>query len=304
MKESISDTPLVTIGVASYNNEKYIEETLKSIANQTYQNIEIIIVDDCSKDNSVNIINSFIAKNTQVKCYFFPLTENKGIPAVCNLMLNNAHGNYLSIFSSDDIMKENKIEVLVKELKASNEQIAGLFSIAEVIDENGNKKSEPLLPYKKVNDETKESLFKELAEKNIINTLTTLLKTDIVKKVGGFNEKYCYEDHDLWMRLLYNYEIKFVPIITVEYRRHDNQITSSKFSKRVTIDKYKLLCFHRNKSNKYKKEFKEGLRRCLRGHVKTKGIDLKVIGQFLNYIFYYSDYKGVGLLFYYLIKKK
>lgn len=297
-----NNLPLVSIGVASYNNSKYILQTLDSIAQQSYQNIELIIVDDFSKDNSVLLIDEWI-KNSRLKIKFIRNDKNLGVTAVCNILLQHACGQYFSIFSSDDLMSSNKIGDLLKNLQLQSPDVAGVFSVAEVIDEDGNSLNQ-FYPNIEIKDATKESLFQQLAQYNIINTLTTLIKTDCVRNVGGFNEAYCYEDHDLWMRILYKYELKFIPVKTVYYRRHPAQMTANIFSQKVTYDKYRLLLFHYKKSKKYKNEFKQGLRRCLRAMVTNKGIELKIILIYFQYSFLFKDIKGLGLLFYYLFIKK
>ena len=108
--------PLVSVGIASYNNGKYIVETLDAILGQTYQNIELIIVDDCSKDDSVSVINDWIQHKRErfTEVRFMVNDQNKGICYSCNRLLKNAKGKYFSLNGSDDIMLKNRIEENIK----------------------------------------------------------------------------------------------------------------------------------------------------------------------------------------------
>lgn len=98
------NNPLVTFVVTSYNYENYIEKTLESIKNQTYDNFEIIVVDDCSNDNSVNIIQEFISKNPDLKIKLIEHDENKGQLWAYLTGLKAAEGVFVSFIDSDDML--------------------------------------------------------------------------------------------------------------------------------------------------------------------------------------------------------
>lgn len=96
--------PLVTFIVTSYNYEKYILKTLESIKSQTYRNFEIVIVDDCSSDNSRQIIEQFIAENQDLKITLLEQQENQGQLASMLRGLKEAKGQFVSFVDSDDIL--------------------------------------------------------------------------------------------------------------------------------------------------------------------------------------------------------
>lgn len=97
-------TPLVTFIVTSYNYEKYILKTLESIKSQTYRNFEIIIVDDCSSDNSCQIVEQFISENQDMKITLIKQEENQGQLAAMLKGLKEAKGRFVSFVDSDDIL--------------------------------------------------------------------------------------------------------------------------------------------------------------------------------------------------------
>ena len=106
--------PLVSFVVTSYNYEKYILKTLESIKNQTYKNFEIIIVDDCSSDNSYNICENFISQNQDLKITLFKNEKNSGQLASMLRGLNCSKGQFVSFIDSDDVLYPNYCEQHVR----------------------------------------------------------------------------------------------------------------------------------------------------------------------------------------------
>lgn len=100
--------PLISVLIASYNSEKTIEKTLCSIIKQSYQNFEIIIVDNCSSDSSPDIIKSYAKKDKRIRCYF--QHENKGIRVSRNLLIQYSNGEYFAFIDSDDLWEEDKLK--------------------------------------------------------------------------------------------------------------------------------------------------------------------------------------------------
>jgi glycosyltransferase involved in cell wall biosynthesis len=215
--------PLVSIGIASYNNSKYIIETLNSVANQTYKNIELIIVDDCSSDNSIFLIEDWL-KSFAGKYIFIKNKKNIGIPGVMNVFLENLSGKYFFGFSSDDIMLPHKTKVQVEYLE-KHPDIKMVYSRNHVIDDNGNflfenKNSEVEL--------VKETTLNELLTRNfnIINALTVMICTDVFKTVGKYDTKFPNEDFPMWLKIANHFKIHYLySEVVVKYRQHDFSIS-------------------------------------------------------------------------------
>ncbi|EET1662312.1 glycosyltransferase family 2 protein, partial [Escherichia coli] len=125
---------LITIIVASYNSKDYILETLESCINQQYQNIEIIIVDDCSSDNSVELIKQWCKEkkstSPKIRCILVESERNKGIPANLNNALPFINGDWIKCIGSDDILLPEAISEFVNRLeKCSNlDNIGAVFT--------------------------------------------------------------------------------------------------------------------------------------------------------------------------------
>ncbi len=114
----MEQTQLVSVIVPLYNAEKYIEETMESILNQTYKNIEIVIVDDGSKDQSSSIVKNFKKKYPEQIKYI--LQENQGVSVARNTGIENANGEYISFLDSDDLWHSTKIEKQMESMHKNN----------------------------------------------------------------------------------------------------------------------------------------------------------------------------------------
>ena len=114
----MEQTQLVSVIVPLYNAEKYIEETMESILNQTYKNIEIVIVDDGSKDQSSSIVKNFKKKYPEQIKYI--LQENQGVSVARNTGIENANGEYISFHDSDDLWHSTKIEKQMESMHKNN----------------------------------------------------------------------------------------------------------------------------------------------------------------------------------------
>ena len=116
------DEPLISVLLPAYKVEKYIAHCIETIQNQTYKNIEIIIVDDCSPDNSGKIAEEYGKKDSRIKVFHHEI--NKGLSATRNTGIENSHGEYLTFIDSDDWVSEDYVEYLYKIIKNTESDIA------------------------------------------------------------------------------------------------------------------------------------------------------------------------------------
>lgn len=126
---------LVSIVTPLYNSEKYIEETILSVLDQTYNNWEMLIIDDCSIDNGPNIVKKYIKQDERVK--YLKLEKNSGAAVSRNKAIELAEGEYVAFLDSDDLWKNKKLEKQIKFMKENNYAIS--FTEYEEINESGKK---------------------------------------------------------------------------------------------------------------------------------------------------------------------
>ena len=140
LKENKQAFPLVSVVIPCYNHEKYICDCIQSVLEQDYKNVELIIIDDGSKDNSIQQIQSMIsACEKRFVRFEFRNREIKGVAASLNEGLDWAKGKYFTVIASDDLMAKHKIPSLVNHLESSNNNYGVAFGDASFIDEYGER---------------------------------------------------------------------------------------------------------------------------------------------------------------------
>ena len=243
--------PLVSIVAGCYNHEQYLEETLDSIKAQTYPNIQLIIMDDYSQDESVQLIEKWV-ENNKVNCKCIFHTENKGICYTLNEALKYAEGKYFQGISCDDIMLKQKIETQVTLLEKSKKDVAMVFSDAYYIDEEGNLLFGSYIQHhKQFLQIPSGNIFEELIKVNFIPAMSVLVKKEVFEKVGFYDEDLDYEDTDMWIRIAKKYNILFSDIVSVKYRLHDKNLTTTL---NFEFNRFKYLIKHFNDSSSVRTE--------------------------------------------------
>lgn len=234
------NNPLVTVIAVCYNHFRFVLECLESIRNQTYENIQLIIMDDCSKDDSVGIIRAWIADNS-VNCTFLPHTENKGICRTLNEALTYASGKYISLIATDDVWMLDKIENQVKQMEMLAEDVGVLYSDALQIDEAGGLLPKMFIESNQTLPEPHSGYIASvLIEGNFIPAMTALIRKTCYEKVGFYDEQLCYEDWDMWLRISEHFKFIFSPGVSAKYR-----IVSTSLSRNLqSMQQIKLMVSH------------------------------------------------------------
>lgn len=161
--------PLVSIITPLYNSEKYIAETIESVLAQTYSNWEMIIVDDCSKDNSTKIVEEYQKKDRRIKLYRNEI--NKGVSYTRNRAIDLSQGKYIAFLDSDDLWKKEKLEKQIKFMEEKNVVLS--YTAYEKINEDGSKRGEVRVPDKLD--------YEELLKNCLIGFLTAIYRKEELK---------------------------------------------------------------------------------------------------------------------------
>lgn len=228
--------PLVSVIVPSYNHSKYIEECVESIVNQTYSNYELIVIDDGSTDNSVEILERLQNK------YNFQLVvqENIGLTKTLNKALSLSSGKYISIIASDDYWKTEKIKYQIECLE-NNLEVKLCFT--DVIYVDGNSKMIDRRSYQERGVKLLQT-FEDVLLNAKLPPASLMFKRSDLEKIGGFDETLKVEDLDLWLNILKEGGYaKIIPEKLAFYRdyegnTHKNKVIDLVEDHIVTIKKY------------------------------------------------------------------
>ncbi len=242
MAENTKNNPLVSVIVPVYNAEKYVESAVRSIMNQTYKNLEIIITDDCSTDKSFEILQRLAKQDSRIKLY--KNETNLKIVRTLNNQISLANGKYIARMDADDISLPRRIEKQVVFLE-QNPDISFCGTNAFYINENGKKIRVSHLPIT-----AKENLFCLRFYSSFIHP-SVLIRSEIYKE-NTYDKNFLYaEDYELWVRLVFSKEIKGENLKErlFEYRFFEKQ-TSSVFRKEQIDSVQKIFTNYFNLSDK------------------------------------------------------
>jgi glycosyltransferase involved in cell wall biosynthesis len=210
--------PLVTVFVGCYNHSRFVEECLDSVRHQTYPNLQVIIFDDCSKDNSVSVIDTWL-KKYRLDWQFISHTRNVGICASLNEVLRLARGKYASMVAADDVWLPDKTARQVEMMEQLPEDVGVLYSDAFQIDENSATLPQMFIEaHRKFVVPSEGFLFDVLWEGNFIPAMTTLIRRECFTQVGTYDEDLCFEDWDIWMRISRTFRFAYDKIPAANYR--------------------------------------------------------------------------------------
>lgn len=222
------DNKLVSICIPTYNSGKFIEDSLLSIINQTYRNIEIIIGDNASSDNTFEIVKKYQKKDSRIK--YYTNETNLGYSENCNKLISISKGEYVSIYHSDDIYNlkiiEKEVDILEKNL-----DISGVFANYERINEHGVilKNTEyPILVDQKIKRVNLDEYINVVLNKGVscFCCPSSMIRKEVYERLGGYNPNLKYIcDSDMWSRILLDGSLGILKEKLIQYRVHSKQLS-------------------------------------------------------------------------------
>lgn len=222
--------PLVSIICLCYNHQRFVKEAVCSAIQQTYPNIEIIVVDDGSMDGSTQAIKEILKDHPSIS--FIDLKTNRGNCAAFNLGLSVAKGKYIIDFATDDVMLPNRVAKQVSFFEQLSLGFGVIFSDAEYINEEGhhlryhyrrdkNGKLKQIIP--------QSDIYSDLLGNYIISPPTMMIKREVLDSLGGYDEKLAYEDFDFWVRSSRKYKYAYQDECLTKVRIVKNSHASSHY---------------------------------------------------------------------------
>lgn len=220
-------TPTVSVIIPSYNHANFIAEAIQSVLDQTYQDFEIVITDDGSKDNSIEIIEQF--QDDRIRLFKF--NTNQGACAASNNCIRQSKGKYVAMLSSDDAWLPGKLEKQVAFLDA-HPLFGAVFSRIQWVDEQSIPISEPDFYYANVFDVDNRSRFQWLNHffyrGNCLCHPSSLIRREIYDEVGYLDPSLAnLPDFDLWIRICLKYEIFILDEKLVRFRHFEKESNAS-----------------------------------------------------------------------------
>lgn len=210
--------PLVSVVIPAFNRASLIGESLESVYAQSYEPLEVIVVDDGSSDDLEAALAPYIRRGLRLIRH----DRNMGAPAARNTGIKEAKGEFIAFLDSDDLWEPEKTEKQVQKILVSGTETALIYSGIRKINQDGR-----YLGLK--NPKKKGSIYFDLLRNNWIgSTSTALVRASALVNVGGFDTTLrSRQDLDLWLRLAKEYKIDFVSEPLVIYRVHTDRISSN-----------------------------------------------------------------------------
>ena len=216
----------VSIILCSYNHSSFVIEALDSIKNQSYLNIELIIVDDFSKDNSTELIDLWLNEhNYYAKTFFFK--ANNGLSFCLNFVLNSISGEFVKIISADDKLHYDSIKRCVEDLEFKGPKFGLVFTNSWTILSD-SKITENIFDHSAFQNFSKEEFRKLLIQDNRIPALTVLMRKEALIETGKYDETFLVEDYSRWLRINEKYWISYIPDKLSYYRLHENNVSGER----------------------------------------------------------------------------
>lgn len=221
--------PLVSIGIASFNNGHYIVELLDSIRQQTYPNIELLVIDDCSNDNSVSVIEEW-AIATSFPMQFIRHAENRGLLAVVAELREQARGSFVLWLGSDDWLLPNMVTDTIAEFMRRGPQCGVVYSDCLVVDAAGKEISQSFIHhfnahFGKIHPEG--NIRIPLLSGFYLPTPTAIVRRSALDQIGPYDLTLGSEDLDTWLRISVKWTFAYLPKVTAAYRVHTQSISNS-----------------------------------------------------------------------------
>jgi glycosyltransferase involved in cell wall biosynthesis len=241
--------PFITVVIPLYNKQNYVGKTLESVLNQSFTNFEVVLINDCSTDNSFAVVAAFDDSRIKLLSH----SKNQGLSATRNTGIKNATSKYIAFLDADDLWKPDFLKEIYQLITSFPDAHLFATNYEEIIDDKIT-----ILPANGAEKLLKNGLISNYFEKSLMQPLycpsSFCVKKEVFEKIGFYNEKITYgEDVDFNIRANLVYKLVYSTCALTQYHTvSENQITQSNFSsKKITDFDY----FEKNNTNLSLKKF-------------------------------------------------
>lgn len=209
---------MISIALATYNGSKFLREQLDSILAQSMENFEVVACDDCSTDETRQILEEYASKDSRFKVFLNK--NNLGFKKNFEKIISLCKGEFIAFCDQDDIWEPNHLEILYNNVEDND--CIGANSL--IIDENGTSQNKTLLEYWPIHEMPKneKELFQHELYSNVIQGTASLIRASLINQALPIPENIKY--HDYWFALVagLNEKCKYIGDVVLKYRRHSN----------------------------------------------------------------------------------
>ncbi len=212
--------PLVSVICLCFNHRHFLKEAVSSVLNQSYTNIEVIVIDDASGDGSDQLIKEVVNLHPEIKTIL--LSENVGNCKAFNLGLKLATGDFVIDFSTDDVMMTDRVEKQIDFFLKQDNRVGVVFTDSVYIDQQGasfRSHFEYLFNKKLIDHIPSGDVFRNVLTTYFICSPTMMIRKSVLEGMGGYDEALAYEDFDFWVRASRNFYFGFLNERLTKVRR-------------------------------------------------------------------------------------
>ncbi len=270
-----SSAPKISVICTCFNHAKFIEESLKSVIDQTYRNFELIVVDDASTDESIRVIEKFLKEYPDVT--FISLKKNEGICKAFNSGLKESTGDLIIDLAGDDILLHERLQKGVETFANLDNNYGVIFSDAAWIDGDGKHLyfHADKYPHR---DIPQGDIYQDLIERYFICSPTMMFRRAVIEKLNGYDETLTYEDFDFWIRSSRTFLYHYDPVVLVKKRKLENSLSHNQFKifNRHNYTTYRVCnkILSLNKSNAEQRALRKRINYEIRQCIRTLDISL------------------------------
>ncbi len=278
--------PLVTVIVLCYNHARFVEEAIISALNQSYENVELIAVDDSSTDESAEVVTR-LSKKFDFKTILN--TSNKGNCVSFNQALKESKGEFIIDLAADDLLLPSRVEKGVRVLESLGSSYGVHFCDADHITDEGNfigTHYQRNRGGKLIESVPQDDVFRDVLERYFICTPTMMIRKKVLDELGGYDEQLSYEDFDFWVRSARIYKYSFSDEVLVKKRSVKNSLSRKQklpgnrhvYSTALVCQKAFDLCQNQGEFQALKKRIQYELKwAALTGNFKSLSIFLRLL---------------------------
>lgn len=226
--------PSVTVVVAAYNHERFIEQALDSVASQTFAGYQLLIFDDCSSDGTVERIKAWHLRS-EIPATFVANRVNRGICAVWNQARELAQAPLICVLAGDDWFESDRLERQVPVALAQPDKVGFVYSDVHLVDDDGHRYPISYLQFTLGGASRPEGqIFDRILRENFIPAPGVMVRCSALDAIGGLDESLAFEDDDMWLRICERFEVAYAPGIVASKRGLASSLgISSSWSSRI-----------------------------------------------------------------------